>query len=405
MTPFLIFLLFLISLGWTILLIHRERQSRLASERKLQELSSHLQTFYGQLEEERARLETLFSGMVEGVLLTDHRGDILHSNPAFREMFALKEKTEGRSALEILASVACDDAIQEVIRKGKPVEREIVFEKPRRRVFQVHFSPIHREGELFGVVSVFHDLTEIRRLEEVRRDFIANLSHELKTPLTAIRGYSETLLEESAGLPAESKKHLEIIFRHATNLEHLMENLLNLSRIESGKEELVLEPVRLKDFVDRLLERFAVQARVKHIELCNEIPENAPPLQVDPTKFNQILSNLVDNAIKYSLLEGKVWIRCRRSEEREYQIEVEDKGPGIPAEEQGRIFERFYRLDKARSRDSGGTGLGLAIAKHLVELHGGRIDVISAPRQGSKFRIFLKTQSENKKAGTLGLRP
>ena len=365
--------------------LRRERRMRLGLSQRVSELQHQLKTVSEHFEEERSRLQTTFSGMVEGVVLTGERGDILHVNPAFREMFAVKGKVEGRSALEVLASVTCDDAIQEVIRKGRPVEREVSFEKPMRRAFQVYFSPMSREGKLFGVVTIFHDLTEIRRLEEIRRDFVANLSHELKTPLTAIRGYSETLLEGSSG---ELRQHLEIIFRHATDLERLTENLLNLSRIESGKEELVLEPVPLKDFVSRLLERFASQAQVKRIELCNEVPDEMPPLEADSSKFNQILSNLVDNAIKYTPAGGKVMIRARQEAGENYEIEVEDNGPGIPSGEEERIFERFYRLDKARSRDSGGAGLGLSIVKHLVELHGGRM-AVESPGRGARFKIFL----------------
>ena len=238
-----ILLSLLLLLGGALLLLQRERRSRQALERQLKQVSDDLKRTFQRLEETQARLETTFSGMGEGVLLTDGRGDIVHLNPAFREMFGLKGKAEGRSALEVLASVACDDAIREVIQKGEPVECEVEFEKPKQRIFQVHFSPMRRDGKLFGVVSVFHDLTEVRRLETVRRDFIANLSHELKTPLTAIRGFSETLLEESNPFPEETKKQLGVIFRNASELTHLMQNLLNLSPIESGKEELHMESI------------------------------------------------------------------------------------------------------------------------------------------------------------------
>jgi len=366
-------------------LIRRERRFRNLLERQHKQLDERLKTTLERLEEERARLKTTFGGMTEGVLLTDARGDILHLNPAFQEMFSLEGKIEGRSALEILASVPSDNAIREVIRSGKSVEREILFDRPKRRVFQVHFSPMHHDGKLFGVVSVFHDLTEIRRLEEVRRDFVANLSHELKTPLTAIRGFSETLLEDST--PEETRKYLEVIFRHATDLSQLMENLLNLSQIESGKEEIRSEQISLKTFVDRLLERFKVQAELKKIHLSNETHES-DALHADPPKLNQILSNLLDNAIKYTPPGGKIWIRAR-SLDRAFQMEVTDTGPGIPPEERSRVFERFYRIDKARSRETGGAGLGLAIVKHLVELHGGRITVESGSGQGSRFLISL----------------
>ncbi len=384
--------LFLVSLAVNFFWLRREKNRQRDLSRQLSETGGRLKVILERLEEEKARLESTFSGMVEGVVLTDQRGDILHVNPAFREMFEIKGEVEGRSALEILASVASDDAIREVIQKANPVEREILFEQPKPRIFQVYFSPMRRDGKLFGVVSIFHDLTEFRRLEEIRRDFVANVSHEVKTPLTVIRGYSETLLEEAASLPEAARRHLEIIFRHVTDLEHLMENLLNLSRIESGKDELLLQPVALKNFADRLLDRFTNQARVKSIELHNEIDEKAPVLQADSFKLNQILSNLVDNAIKYTPSGGKIRIRSEANPEG-YKIEVEDNGPGIPAEEQERIFERFYRLDKARSRDSGGTGLGLAIVKHLVLIHGGKIQVSSKIGSGSCFTIVLPNRS------------
>jgi len=404
-------LLFLLVAGFAWFL-QRERLARRGLEGRVKDLNRQLQDVFGRLEEERSRLETTFSGMAEGVLLTNGQGDIAYLNPAFREMFRLKEGVEGRSALEVLASVACDDAIRAVIREGKTVEREVTFERPTRRIFQVYFSPVRREGKLTGVVSVFHDLTAIRRLEEVRRDFIANLSHELKTPLTAIRGYAETLLEECGGDPAgrpsspESRKSLEVIFRRASEMSHLTENLLNLSRIESGKEDLSLESVALRPFVASLLERFSAQARVKRIELASEIPESAPPLSADPHKLNQILSNLVDNAVKYTQEGGRIWVRASAPSlpsplkgervgvrgNNEVQIEVEDNGPGIPLEDRERIFERFYRVDKARSRGTGGAGLGLAIVKHLVELHGGRVEVQSEVGRGSSFQIFLPSE-------------
>lgn len=385
-------LLFFIVLICFAVLLRRQRHSRRLAERRLKDLNDELKKVLRRFEEERARLESTFSGMVEGVLLTDQRGDILHLNPAFREMFGLKNKAEGKSALEVLASVPCDNAIREVIEKEKPVEREIIFEKPGRRIFQVNFSPIRREGKLFGVVSIFHDLTEIRRLETVRRDFLANLSHELKTPLTAICGFSETLLEDHDAKPEDSRKHLEIIFRHAAELGHLMENLLNLSRIESGKEELFLEPVNLRILADRLFERFSAQAKLKEITLHNEVPEDFPPFQADPAKLTQILSNLLDNALKYSLERGRVAVRAQKAKDG-LTLEVEDEGPGIPPAAQERIFERFYRLDPARSRDTGGAGLGLSIVKHLVELHGGQVNVESQWGQGSKFKIYFPTSS------------
>ena len=378
-------LFFLIAVG-SFVFLQRLNESRHGLERKIKELNDKLKSTFERFEETKARLETTFAGMAEGVLLADQRGDILHVNPTFRAMFKLKDPLEGQSALGALASVACDDAIQKVIREGQPVQREVLFEHPQRRFFQIHFSPIRRENKLFGVVAVFHDITEIRRLEEVRRDFIANLSHELKTPLTAIRGFSETLLEEKGHLPEASKKQLEVIFRHATELTHLVENLLDLSRIESGKEELALEPVRLKPFIDCLLESFQAQAQLKRLELRNEIPDGGPSLQADPKKLNQILGNLVDNAIKYSSEGGKVWVRAHKNPEGS-EIEVEDDGPGISPKDQERIFERFYRVDKARSRDSGGAGLGLAIVKHLAELHGGRVNLESSLGKGARFKV------------------
>lgn len=386
MIPLLVFLLFLLLLT-LFLLVRSQTRSHTQLERKLSEMDRELQKAFARLEEERSRLETTFSGMAEGVLLTDERGEIVHTNPSFREMFGLRGKVEGRSALQVLSSVACDDAIREVLQKGNSTEREITFEKPKHRVFQVHFSPVRRDGKLTGVVSVFHDLTEIRRLEEVRRDFIANLSHELKTPLTAIRGYAETLLEDKEQDLERIQQQLAVIFRHSRQLEHLMENLLNLSRIESGKDEISLEPVPLRTFVDHLLERFQAQAKVKEIELSNQIREEEL-LKADPSKLNQMLGNLVDNALKYTPEKGRVRIEGS-ARPGFYELAVEDTGPGIPEGERERIFERFYRLDKSRTRLSGGAGLGLAIVKHLAELHGGRVSAASGAGPGARFEISL----------------
>jgi len=235
---------------------------------------------------------------------------------------------------------------------------------------------------------VLHDVTELRRLERVRQDFVANVSHEFKTPLTAIQGFAETLLAGALDDPNNNRRFLEIIREHAARLARLTDDLLKLARIEAGKLEVQFGPVQLAEVIERCAETAQLKANRKQITLEVEVPPNLPAVHGDASLLRDVVQNLLDNAIQYTPEGGRVRVSATAGP-REAVVTVDDTGMGIPLAEQERIFERFYRVDVARSREAGGTGLGLSIAKHIVEAHGGRLWVQSEVGRGSKFSFSV----------------
>jgi two-component system, OmpR family, phosphate regulon sensor histidine kinase PhoR len=254
------------------------------------------------------------------------------------------------------------------------------FEVTAARVFD-------REGRAQGTIFVFHDLTRIRQLENTRREFVANVSHELRTPLSLIKGYVETLLDGAISDPELSAKFLQTIERHSNRLTNLIEDLLTISRLESGQITLQLRAIPLRPFAASLTTELQTRAKERGTTITNEIPEGLAG-RADPDRLEQVFVNLIENAIKYGRNKGNVRIKGR-AVNGHVELCVADDGPGIPAESRERVFERFYRIDKARSRDAGGTGLGLAIVKHIVQSHGGKVWVDSEAGRGSQFYFTL----------------
>jgi two-component system phosphate regulon sensor histidine kinase PhoR len=278
-----------------------------------------------------------------------------------------------------------DDVLREALAESQPVHREIALSGVERRVLAVHAASF-AIGDAKGAVAVFHDMTEVRRLETVRRDFVANASHEIKTPLTAIRGFAETLLSNE--LPAQdARSYLEIILRHSERLARLVEDLLELSRLESGKFTLEPEPLDVGVLTAKLCRELEPRLRERGISV-RVSAEGAPRAFADARAVEQILQNLLDNAIKYSDPEREIEVRVAKDGD-DVRIDVVDQGLGIPEADRARIFERFYRVDRGRSREQGGTGLGLSIVKHLVQASGGEVWVESTPGVGSTFAFTL----------------
>jgi two-component system phosphate regulon sensor histidine kinase PhoR len=258
-----------------------------------------------------------------------------------------------------------------------------------QKVFRVNASPIFEQDKLSGCLAVIHDITELRKLEKVRTDFVANVSHELRTPLTSIKGFVETLLEGALEDKENSRQFLKIIQGHSERLNNLINDLLDLSQVESNKIELKLARVRLKELTDKVIAGVKSQLKKKGLDVQNRISPGTEA-SVDRDRLEQVITNLIDNAIKFNKENGSIKISCEELPG-QIKVTVEDSGQGIPEKDLPRIFERFYRVDKARSRELGGTGLGLSIVKHIVELHGGSVGVESTEGLGSKFFFILPT--------------
>jgi len=365
--------------------------------RSLNVMAGRLREKIGDLEEEQAKATAVLDAMVEGVIATDGHDHIILINERARALFGLgRARAERRPLLEVIRNVDLHDVLGEsrIAPVGTVVSREIKLAEPLERVLQVHAVPLRFTGEARGVVMVLHDITELRRLEQVRTEFVANVSHELRTPLTAIHGYLETLLDGALEEPENARKFLEIVFRHTERLGRLTDDLTDLSNIELGRISLRLEPTAVSDVADSVLAIIAPRAVAGRVSVEAKLPAGLPEVVVDRDRLAQILINLVDNAVNYTPKGGHVRVEGRVAERGMVEVTVRDTGVGIPKADLPRLTERFYRVDKARSRDLGGTGLGLAIVKHLVLAHGGELDIDSELWKGTTVRFTLPTGYE-----------
>ena len=355
-------------------------------------VGQHLRERMETLSREHNQLLAVLGSMVEGVIAVDRDERVVHMNQAAGVILRMTpEMSIGQPVWEIIRMRAITEILSDTIRGSEEVIREArVVEPSREQVVQLHAAPLRSgKGELAGAVVVLHDVTELRRLENVRREFVANVSHELKTPVTAIKGFVETLREGALDDRPQAEHFLDIVARHAERLQAIIEDLLSLSRLEQEEEapELMRLDTLLADVLQAAVNDCAVKAEAGQIvvsvtcepRLCASI--NAPLIE-------QAVVNLLDNAIKYSKPGSQVWLEVTQDGS-EILISVRDQGIGIPQQHLPRLFERFYRVDKARSRDHGGTGLGLAIVKHIALAHGGRVSVTSAVSKGSTFTLHL----------------
>jgi len=332
--------------------------------------------------------EALFNSMAEGMLLLDPAGRIQLVNQAFARMFGVTSDIRSRTIMETLRLHELAELVEALGPQKRVLGRELKLLRPNERWLQVNGSAIFNgEGKRHGTILVFHDLTRLKQLERTRQEFVANVSHELRTPLSLIKGYVETLRDGAVANPEVAPRFLETIDRNAERLTLLIEDLLTISELESGRMKLQLQPVSLRATVDKVLDDFRERGAARQMELIGEVPDLI--LRADADRLEQVLCNLVDNAIKYGRDRGAVAVRARIAENGQIEVSVEDDGPGIPTESLERVFERFYRVDKARSREHGGTGLGLSIVKHIVQSHGGRVWVNSQLGQGSTFYFTL----------------
>jgi two-component system phosphate regulon sensor histidine kinase PhoR len=354
--------------------------------RALDQLAGSLAAAVGQLRTERDLLSRVLDGMKEGVLLLDADGRVALANPALREMLLLGAQLTGKLPLEVIRNAELKRLLDEAESAAETVSGEIEVGDLKPRRLLVHAAALPDEPG--GLLAVFVDVTDLRRLEMIRRDFVANVSHELRTPIATIRSAAETLRRAIDAGPEAAADFIQIIERQAERLQHLVEDLLDLSRIESRQFRLALESVSVGPMIAHILPAFREQAAAKHLRVSTEIPGDLRSVRADRRALEQILTNLIENAVKYGGDGSTVTVRASTEGER-VRISVADTGPGIEAAHLPRLFERFYRVDAGRSRELGGTGLGLSIVKHLVEAMGGKVSVDSAPGRGTTFAFTL----------------
>jgi len=346
---------------------------------------------------DRNKTLAILAGMVEGVVAVDRDERVVHANAAAQAILGVEAKHAlGRRIWEVMRVVEVSDALGEAMRQNRVRVSEVRIPSPQKdQVIQLTATPMRGAGdEIDGAVVVLHDVSDLRLLESVRRDFVANISHELKTPLTAIRGLVETLIDDGGMDRDTHDRFIEKIRDQSTRLTNIVSDLLTLSRLESGPGGLRFESMDLRDTVGESCRTQVHAAETKQVVLASDVPDTPVTIDGDAEAMRELVDNLVSNAIKYTPSGGKVDVRLK-TEGASAVLEVADTGIGIPPEEQSRIFERFYRVDKARSRQLGGTGLGLSIVKHVALAHGGNVSLKSAPGRGSTFRVQLGLRAGN----------
>lgn len=358
-----------------------------AMNRMAEDLDSRIRT----ISNERNQQEAVLSSMVEGVLAVDTHEHIISFNKAAGSLLGVDLSQAQHQPLSTIAQdTPLHQFVQQVLESGETTEGEFVTHERESRILQAHGAALRDgRGHKIGAVVVLNDVTRLRRLEQVRRDFVANVSHELRTPITSIKGFVETLLDGALDSAEDARRFLHIVAKQADRLNAILNDLLLLSRVEEGEEKatISLERGPLRETLAASILLCEARAKQKHIQIDLKC---APDLhaRMNPSLIEQAVANLVDNAIKYSEIGGSITVRADTCDG-DIVIEVADHGCGIPEEHLPRLFERFYRVDKARSRSLGGTGLGLAIVKHITRAHGGRVAVASVPGQGTTFSIHL----------------
>lgn len=360
------------------------------------ELQSRMQTIL----DDKNKLDAIMAGMNDAVITTNLQEKIILINNAAKNMFCIPKVTLNKDYLwEKIRNEKVCNLVREVIRSSAKtgdttqttMTSEIEILSPEKKLLKMHLSPIQIDKNTHGILLVFHDITDLRKLENTRREFVANVSHELRTPLASIKGYVETLLENNDTDNASAREFLGIIMKHTQRLDNLIKDILELSKLDSNDLKIELHtvdiPLCMKDIFSHYQESCAGRGQTFDLD----IPLQMPMIETDEYLLRQLLTNLLDNAIKYTPKGGRISLKIHLINDA-VQFEISDTGIGIPQEHIPRIFERFYRVDPARSREMGGTGLGLSIVKHIVNLHHGFVKVESTVNVGSKFIVTLPQQ-------------
>ena len=362
----------------------------------LENISAQQQELERQIAGRDSGTQTILGAMEDGLLVVDARRRVTLMNPTFEKLFELRDPAVGVPLVEAVRHATLDQLIAETLLTGEAIRGELSLADLRthsERHIQVSAVPIkNADDEVTGAVVLFHDITELKQLDQIRREFVANVSHELRTPLSILRGYIEVLLDEPETPREELARILSIMERHSKRLQRLVDDLLSLAQLESSQAELELSIVRLDELFNNLIRDWKEKLAGKNLKVIVDLPSEAFTLHADGTRLEEVLYNLLDNAVKFSRENGQIHLRATRRGS-DMVLGVTDDGLGIGKEHLQRIFERFYRADKARSRELGGTGLGLAIVKHIAQLHGGRVEAESEPGCGTTIRVVLPLRS------------
>jgi two-component system phosphate regulon sensor histidine kinase PhoR len=336
--------------------------------------------------------QTILAAMEDGVLVVDGRGHITLMNPTFQKLFDLRDPAVGVPLVEAVRNATLDQLIAETLKTGEATRSELSVTDSRihgERHIEISAVPIKKsDAEMSGAVVLFHDITGLKHVDQIRREFVANVSHELRTPLSILRGYIEVLLDEPETPQEELARILSIMDRHSKRLQRLVDDLLSLAQLESAQATLDLGVVRLDELFNNLIRDWKEKLAAKNLKVVVDLTPEALTLHADGTRLEEALYNLLDNALKFSRENGQIHLQAARRGP-DIVLSVADNGLGIDKEHLPRIFERFYRADKARSRELGGTGLGLAIVKHIAQLHGGRVEAESELGRGTTISVVL----------------
>src|SRR5256884_513414 len=353
----------------------------------LEQLRARQRELDRQVSKDAAEVRAVLAALTDGLLVVDSAQHILICNPAFEQLYGQSHIATGTALLDIVRD---SDVIEPIRAALDQARRGAGEETPPdgKKQPQPPAVPITQNGEASGVVAVFHDVSRLKQADEIRRDFVANVSHELRTPLSIFHGNLETLLE-AGDLDENETRHIyEVMKRHSDRLNLLVNDLLSLARLESKEANLQLAEIRLPDFLEGVTRDWKKRLDGKNLRLDLQVPDGFPTFHADERRLEEVVHNLLDNAVKYSPQNGRILIQASAPNQ-EVVLSVCDAGVGIAAGELPRIFERFYRADRARSRELGGTGLGLSIVKHIAQLHGGRVEAESVIGQGTTIRVIL----------------
>ncbi len=382
--------------GW----LWRARRLAQTRQEEIAQLSVEIETVRRSQSVEAANLRAILASMAEGVMVVDSTHIVRLANRPLLDLLDLRAAPEGQSVLQSVRDVSFEEIVTSTLKSDQPRQAEVslAHAKPARHL-ALSATPIRQASGESGVLLICRDVTRLKQLEDVRREFVANVSHELRTPLAIFQGYLENLLDNPDIPRPDLLEVLEILRRHSTRLNLLVEDLLDLTRLESRTEFLCLEPIEPQALVSDVAIDWQLHAKKKGIHFSAECAENTPEFEADAVRIEQVLNNLVENALKYTDSGGSVRLHvgpCANGVE----FRVEDTGAGIPPQDLPHIFERFYRADKARTREQGGTGLGLSIVKHITQLHGGTIRADSTYGKGTTVTVVIPTTASGAEMGS-----